>query len=156
LGDTAKAALFEIRNLSIGRVAPEITGDDVYGKPLTLSEHRGKVILLVFCGHWCGPCRASYPAQRDLVKELIDQSFVMLSVNSDENRDQIKDLMMKKEITWHSWWDGGSRSGPIGKSWNVAAWPTIYVLGADGVIRYRGHDHDSATAIVRLLLKKRP
>ena len=52
LGDQAKGLLNEARNLGIGKTAPEITGTDVNGKPLKLSDYRGKVVLLDFWGHW--------------------------------------------------------------------------------------------------------
>jgi cytochrome oxidase Cu insertion factor (SCO1/SenC/PrrC family) len=41
-----------LRNLSVGRTAPEITGQDVDGKTFKLSDYRGKVVLLDFWGHW--------------------------------------------------------------------------------------------------------
>ncbi len=52
MGATAKKELFAIRNLSVGRTAPEITGQDADGKPIKLSQFRGKVILISFWGHW--------------------------------------------------------------------------------------------------------
>lgn len=52
LGEIAEKALFRIRHLSIGRVAPEIEGEDIFGKTFKLSEHRGKVVVLSFWGHW--------------------------------------------------------------------------------------------------------
>jgi hypothetical protein len=50
--DLVVAELFEIRNLAIGKVAPEIEGEDVDGKPLKLSDYRGKVVVLDFWGNW--------------------------------------------------------------------------------------------------------
>ena len=38
--------------VEVGQVAPEITGDDLEGNPLRLSDHRGKVVALLFWGHW--------------------------------------------------------------------------------------------------------
>ena len=52
LGDLAKSLLFEIRNLSIGKPAPEIIGEDIDGKPMKLSDYRGKVVVLDFWGFW--------------------------------------------------------------------------------------------------------
>jgi hypothetical protein len=52
LGPRAKAALHELRNLAIGKLAPEIEGQDLEGVPFKLSEYRGKVVLLDFWGHW--------------------------------------------------------------------------------------------------------
>jgi len=52
LGEIAEKTLFRIRHLSIGRVAPEIEGEDIFGKSFKLSDHRGKVVVLNFWGHW--------------------------------------------------------------------------------------------------------
>ena len=52
LADMAKGQLFEIRNLNIGQVAPDITGQTVEGKELKLSTYRGKVVVIDFWGDW--------------------------------------------------------------------------------------------------------
>lgn len=52
MGETARLQLYAIRNLSLGRTAPETTGIDVDGKSFKLSDYRGKVVLLDFWGHW--------------------------------------------------------------------------------------------------------
>ncbi len=79
-----------------------------------------------------------YPHERSLVKRLAGKPFALLGVNSDKDREVLKDVMAQKEITWRSWWDGGSTRGPIASQYNVIAWPTIYVLDVKGVIRYKG------------------
>jgi hypothetical protein len=48
----AKGELFELRNLAIGKTAPEIEGEDIDGKKFKLSDYRGKVVLLDFWGNW--------------------------------------------------------------------------------------------------------
>jgi hypothetical protein len=52
LGERAEADLYEIRNLAIGKAAPEIQGEDLFGKALKLSDFAGKVVVLDFWGHW--------------------------------------------------------------------------------------------------------
>jgi len=52
VGDQAAGELFVIRNLSIGKTAPDIVGDDLDGKPFKLSDYRGKVVVLDFWGNW--------------------------------------------------------------------------------------------------------
>ena len=52
LGEAAESELFELRNLQIGQVAPEIEGEDLDGVPFKLSDYRGKVVVLDFWGHW--------------------------------------------------------------------------------------------------------
>lgn len=62
--------------------------------------------------------------------------------------------MKKENITWRSWWDGGNTSGPIAKAWNIKGWPTIYVLDAKGVLRYRDLRDKELDAAVDALLKE--
>ena len=52
LGEAAKAQLFEARNLVVGKVAPDIEGEDVEGHKFKLSDYRGKVVVLDFWGDW--------------------------------------------------------------------------------------------------------
>jgi hypothetical protein len=52
LGDKAKGDLYEMRNLTVGKAAPEIVGEDENGKPIKLSDFRGKVVMLDFWGFW--------------------------------------------------------------------------------------------------------
>ena len=52
IGEAATNALFELRNLSIGKVAPDIVGEDLDGTPMKLSDYRGKVVVLDFWGDW--------------------------------------------------------------------------------------------------------
>jgi hypothetical protein len=50
--EAAKGELFEMHNLAVGKVAPEIEGEDVDGKKFKLSDYRGKVVVLDFWGDW--------------------------------------------------------------------------------------------------------
>jgi hypothetical protein len=78
-----------------------------------------------------------YPHERSLVKRLEGQPFAIIGINSDTDRDALKEVLVKEQITWRSFWDGGSTSGPIASKWNVRGWPTIYVLDAEGRIRFK-------------------
>jgi len=77
-----------------------------------------------------------YPHERSLVKRLEGKPFALLGINSDP-KDRLPQVLKKENMTWRSWWDGGSTRGPIAKAWNVKGWPTTYVLDHKGVIRYR-------------------
>jgi hypothetical protein len=78
-----------------------------------------------------------YPHERSLVKKLADKPFVLLGVNSDSDRKELKTVLEKEKITWRSFWDGGTTSGPIATRWAVEAWPTLYVIDHKGVVRKR-------------------
>ena len=78
-----------------------------------------------------------YPHERSLVKKLANEPFVLIGVNSDEDRAQLAKVLEEEQITWRSFWNGGSTRGPISTQWNVQSWPTIYVIDAEGKIRHK-------------------
>ncbi len=157
LAKRARAGLDEIRLLAVGKTAPEIKGEDIDGKPMRLSEFRGKVVVVVFWATWCGPCMQCIPAEKELVRRLQGRPFVLLGVNGDPDRAKLRERLTKDPLPWRSWWDGlpdGAKGSRIAEAWNVTGWPTVYVLGPHGVIRYRnlfGQDLDQA---VEKLLKE--
>jgi hypothetical protein len=75
-----------------------------------------------------------YPHERSLVAKYQDKPFVIIGVNSDANRDQLKKIVAREKLTWRSFWDGGSTQGPIASRWNVTGWPTVYLIDHQGVI----------------------
>ncbi len=78
-----------------------------------------------------------YPHERSLVKRLEGKPFVLLGINSDNDRQETKENVKKEEITWRSWWDGGSTQGPIASAWNVKGWPSLSILDHKGTIRHK-------------------
>ena len=91
-GALAEQALFELRELAVGRPAPDIEGEDADGHRFKLSDYRGKVVVLTFSGNWCGPCRAMYPQERELVARLKDRPFALLSVNTDPGAGDLAEI----------------------------------------------------------------
>ncbi len=78
-----------------------------------------------------------FPHERSLVKRMEDKPFALIGINSDSDREECKKKNEKAEITWRSFWNGGSTGGPISTEWNVRGWPTLYVLDHKGVIRHK-------------------
>ena len=141
LADRARPGLEELRTLGVGRVAPEIEGRDSDGHPLKLGEYRGRVVVLTFSGTWCGPFKAMYPHQREIVARLKARPFALLSVMTDEEAGPIRKEIESGEITWRCWWERGGTHGPIPTAWNVHGYPTVYILDHRGVIRLKFTGH---------------
>jgi len=95
-----------------------------------------------------------YPHERSLVARLQNKPFALIGVNSDNDKDELKQAMQEERITWRSFWNGGSTNGPISRAWKVSSWPTIYVLDAKGVIRYKGVRGEAMDRAVDALLKE--
>lgn len=134
LGEQATGALFRLQNLEIGCAMPKLEGEDVDGKPLKLSDSQGQVVVLSFWATWCGPCMGMVPQERALVQRMKRRPFVLIGVNGDEDRAKARTVSAKEGITWRSFWDGGPH-GPISVQWGVSAWPTVYLVDANGIIR---------------------
>ena len=133
----ASSIQYELDHLSIGSTAPDIVGPDADGQSMCLNEFKGNVVVLMFSFKGCGPCEAMYPENRELITELHDRDFRFIGVMGDQSVDTVHEAVKEGNITWPVWWDGGNR-GPIATQWNVAGWPTVYVLDRDLKIRFIG------------------
>ncbi len=137
LGQEAEARLDDMLNLAVGKPAPEIEGVDFDGKPLKLSDFKGKVVLLVFWGSWCGPCMAQVPLERDLVERLKGQPFALLGVDCEADKNTARQVMARERMTWPNWFDGAQGTGPIAVRYHVRSYPSVFILDHKGVIRGR-------------------
>ena len=79
-----------------------------------------------------------YPYERSLVKKMEGKPFALIGVNSDSDRQALKPVLEQQRITWRSFWNGpGGTDGSISNRWRVRAWPSIWIIDANGIIRYR-------------------
>lgn len=138
LGSMAKDELDMIKNLFPGSKSPDITGEDTEGKPMKLSDFKGKVVMLDFWGTWCGPCMQMVPHNVEVTKKYADKPFVLVGVNSDRDKEKLAKRMAEEKITYRSFWNGEEgAAGPISKDWKVQGWPTVVLIDHKGVIRRR-------------------
>ena len=149
---------YMLDNLMPGHVAPNIVGRDTQGLRFALEDYRGNVVVLIFSGEWCGPCREEYPYQRFMLEHFKDDNVVLLGVNSDEDLEVVRTAKKEKGLAYRVWWDGHTEDptgGPIATAWQVHAWPDIYVLDEEGVIRYASVNKAEVVAAVDELVQDR-
>ena len=155
IGDLSHGWLFERRHLQIGMAAPNIGSEDLEGKKVELKDYKGKVVVLDIWATWCPPCRAMIPHEREMVEKLKDKPFALISISADEKKDTLKEFLEKEKMPWTHWWNGSQ--GGFLKEWNIQHYPTIYVIDAKGVIRYkelRGAELEEAVAKLLAEAKK--
>jgi thiol-disulfide isomerase/thioredoxin len=140
LGEVAQVELYDLNHLSVGKMAPEISGEDLDGHKFKLSDYRGKIVMLSFWASWCGSCMRRMPSEVKLAERMKGRPFALVGVNGDPNRERAMRAVEKEKITWPSFWSTEGRYGPIPTAWNVQSWPTIYLLDPNGVVRFKGED----------------
>ncbi|MEW6250912.1 MAG: TlpA disulfide reductase family protein [Planctomycetota bacterium] len=96
------------------------------------------------------------PQERALVRRLADKPFTLLGINSDESRSVLQKVIREQDITWPNLYDGSGAAGRIAQAWNVRAWPTLYLLDHEGVIRCRDPEEAELEKRIIELLERVP
>ena len=135
----ATETLEEMRSpVAISRIAPSTRGKTISGENFDLSETiQGKVAVISFSGHWCAPCVAMHPIQKEILSRFPRDSVVVVEMNSDR-LDSLKSVRGKIELDGLGWIvvaDGSD--GPASKQWKINSWPTYFVLDSEGRIQRR-------------------
>ncbi|HKL25519.1 MAG TPA: TlpA disulfide reductase family protein, partial [Desulfuromonadales bacterium] len=82
--------------VAVGDVAPDFQLEDTKGNQVTLSELRGKVVMVNFWATWCPPCKEEMPSMEQLNKIMADEDFVMLAINTEKNGPSVVPDFLKK------------------------------------------------------------
>jgi thiol-disulfide isomerase/thioredoxin len=121
-------------DLARARMAPAFAVTTLDGKPLSMDDLQGKVVLLDFWATWCGPCREALPHIRNVAKKFSGEPLVILSVSLDDDEQKWKEFITKNEMTWPQYRDAGF-GGPVAKLFDVKAIPHTFTIDADGVLQ---------------------
>lgn len=136
--------------LPVGATAPDWQLNDSTGKQHTLSEYRGKIVVLDFWATWCGPCKEIMPRMQKLYEKYKDQGVAVFGVNSWENQDP-GEFMQQKRYTYGLLLKGEQ----ITEAYKVTTMPAVYIIGADGRIIYNheGVDDKNLSGLIEKQLK---
>ena len=85
----------------VGDQAPDFTAKLTDGTQFTLSQHRGKIVMLQFTASWCSVCRKEMPfIERDIWQKLKNTDFVLVGIDRDEAIDVVKKFKTDMKITY--------------------------------------------------------
>ncbi len=132
----------QLPDLEIGAIAPETITETPEGKVVKLSDLKGKVVVLDFWGVWCEPCRRLIPHSRELVKRFEGKPFAFVNICVRDEKATLAEFLKKEPMPWTHWWDP---KAVIAQQWDIAAFPTLYVIDHKGVIQFMTRGYDPKT-----------
>jgi peroxiredoxin len=134
-GQELNQFLHEYRATAIGSTAQDFTMNDTNGKPVKLSDFRGKYVLVDFWASWCMPCRKENPNVVRIHDQYKDRNFTILGVSLDDNREAWLRAIEKDRLKWTHVSDLKKwEQAPVAKLYAISAIPCSLLLDPQGRI----------------------
>jgi thiol-disulfide isomerase/thioredoxin len=114
--------------------APLFVGQSLEGQSISLASLRGKVVVIDFWATWCGPCRRKLPELVEFSAKFAGKPVVLLGISADHKVEELRDFLKKTPLPFPIIFDGSN--GPIASQYGVEAYPTLYVVDQEGIIRF--------------------
>ena len=106
------------------------------GKLLQTKNYRGKILFIDFWASWCEPCRKQMPEIKNIYNQFKKQSFKILAVSLDAEKDKQKWLqaIIKEKSTWDNVIETGEFDGKVAKMYNIQSIPSNILVDEKGII----------------------
>ncbi len=127
-----------------GKKAVDFTLKNPDGKEISLSDLKGKVVLIDFWASWCGPCRRENPnvveAYQKYAKKnfTIGKKFEVFSVSLDREKDKWIKAIETDNLSWK--YHGFDEGGAVSKTYGVRSIPQTFLIDGDGNIVAQGNE----------------
>jgi len=121
--------------IEVGQTAPNIEGTLIDGKPFSLNNTRGKVVLVNFWASWCEPCREEMPAIESYLKKNKAKGFEVLAITVDKPSDleQAKQIMRNYSFLFAD--KNQINYSGYGRIWRI---PSSFIIDRQGILRKNG------------------
>ena len=116
----------------IGAMAPEFSLTNTAGEEVSLSGHRGQVVLINFWATWCPPCLQEMPGI-DARNQQYQDELVVLAVNNDEAEARVTAFKEELNLSFEPLLDPGGKTGML---YQVRAFPTSVFVNEHGIIQF--------------------
>jgi thiol-disulfide isomerase/thioredoxin len=138
-----------------GDKAPDFLGLDRAGRPVKLSDHRGKLVAISFWAGWCGPCRRELPMLSTLQKSVGRDRLQVIAVNLNEPKADYEEfLRLNPGLALTFLHDSGASA----RYYGVRTVPNLFLVDRDGrlVQAHRGYSPQTLERFVRDLAARLP
>lgn len=128
-----------------GHPAPDFTLKDLSGKSVTLSDFKGKVVMVEFWATWCPPCVLAIPHLKKMHKKFDKEDFVLLAISIDSDLEKLKKFVAKRRIAYPVLFSDKK----VERLFHVVNIPTTFLIDRQGNIahQYMGFVPESAQYI---------
>lgn len=109
--------------------APNFTLPDLNGKQVSLSDFRGKWVVLDFWGSWCGWCVKGFPALKQAYEKYGDK-IVVIGIDCNESEDDWRAGVKQHQIPWLNLYNGHDRK--LYSDYNIEGFPTKAIINPEG------------------------
>lgn len=107
---------------------------DLEGKPISLTDYRGKVLLLDFWAVWCGPCIGEMPNVKEVYEKYHDKGFDVIGISLDTDEAELREFIKNNQLPWRQIFDGEEWSGPLAGKYGVRSIPAPFLLDREGKV----------------------
>ncbi|MFA6245403.1 MAG: TlpA disulfide reductase family protein [Mucilaginibacter sp.] len=127
-------AMNKLKPLSIGHKAPDFTIDNIAGKPVKLSDYKGKYVMLDFWASWCVPCRQENPNVLKQYNTFHSKGFNVLGVSLDKDKAAWQKAVNDDKLAWTQTSDLQSFQGKAEQLYHIEAIPSNFIIDPEGNI----------------------
>lgn len=113
-----------------GQLAPELDGETLDGRKLSLADLRGKVVFIDFWATWCAPCVAEIPNVMKVYEEHGDDGLVVIGISFDRDAKTVQNFIKRKAMPWPQM----LAKGELAKRYGLAGIPATFLVGPDGKV----------------------
>lgn len=115
--------------------APAFTLPNLDGKMVSLSEFKGKWVILDFWGSWCRWCVKGFPELKELTQKYGDK-LAIIGIDCRDSQERWREAVAKYELTWTNLYNNcEGESNPLLESYAVQGFPTKVIVDPQGIIR---------------------
>jgi len=136
----------------VGETAPPFSLELLDGTPMSLADHRGRVVILDFWASWCVPCRLSMPTLEETARELGDD-VILLGVSLDRTEAEARAYVEARGYTeLVTVYSSLREARAVAGDYAVLGIPKTFVIDRGGVVRFAGHPNLLTRSLIESLL----